>query len=174
MIFFMYVFTCTVWCVFRFFRIFCLILSSCCVFGLIFFFFSSRRRHTRCALVTGVQTCALPILSRERLVVFSRGSRTLAFPREQRSSGSRGLERLMHWWHRLPLNVVYAALTVGYMLAASVFTLFLQRWLQPWAAVLVAVALPLPLLLYHVRRVFAPARSLFRALAGSEIGRAHV
>src|SRR3546814_118517 len=31
-------------------RLFC-----CC------FFFSSRRRHTRCALVTGVQTCALPI-----------------------------------------------------------------------------------------------------------------
>src|SRR3546814_14515650 len=29
-----------------------------CVF---LFFFSSRRRHTRCALVTGVQTCALPI-----------------------------------------------------------------------------------------------------------------
>src|SRR3546814_1874596 len=27
------------------------------------FFFSSRRRHTRCALVTGVQTCALPILT---------------------------------------------------------------------------------------------------------------
>src|SRR3546814_6543490 len=29
----------------------------------VFFFFSSRRRHTRCALVTGVQTCALPILA---------------------------------------------------------------------------------------------------------------
>src|SRR3546814_7380547 len=28
---------------------------------LVYFFFSSRRRHTRCALVTGVQTCALPI-----------------------------------------------------------------------------------------------------------------
>src|SRR3546814_12168460 len=28
------------------------------------FFFSSRRRHTRCALVTGVQTCALPIFAR--------------------------------------------------------------------------------------------------------------
>src|SRR3546814_2822049 len=27
------------------------------------FFFSSRRRHTRCSLVTGVQTCALPIYS---------------------------------------------------------------------------------------------------------------
>src|SRR3546814_2322798 len=31
------------------------------VFLVCFFFFSSRRRHTRCALVTGVQTCALPI-----------------------------------------------------------------------------------------------------------------
>src|SRR3546814_1176632 len=31
------------------------------VLYLLFFFFSSRRRHTRCALVTGVQTCALPI-----------------------------------------------------------------------------------------------------------------
>src|SRR3546814_5580507 len=34
------------------------------LFVLAFFFFSSRRRHTRCALVTGVQTCALPISSR--------------------------------------------------------------------------------------------------------------
>src|SRR3546814_12966574 len=31
------------------------------IFYSFFFFFSSRRRHTRCALVTGVQTCALPI-----------------------------------------------------------------------------------------------------------------
>src|SRR3546814_3295916 len=36
------------------------------VFCMLFFFFSSRRRHTRCALVTGVQTCALPI-SADRL-----------------------------------------------------------------------------------------------------------
>src|SRR3546814_3338590 len=35
----------------------------------LFFFFSSRRRHTRCALVTGVQTCALPILVVETLEV---------------------------------------------------------------------------------------------------------
>src|SRR3546814_1325064 len=35
-----------------------LIFLSLCLFD---FFFSSRRRHTRCALVTGVQTCALPI-----------------------------------------------------------------------------------------------------------------
>src|SRR3546814_2910014 len=33
----------------------------CDGFACFIFFFSSRRRHTRCALVTGVQTCALPI-----------------------------------------------------------------------------------------------------------------
>src|SRR3546814_9307715 len=39
------------------------IVSTSCyfVFDVMCFFFSSRRRHTRCALVTGVQTCALPI-----------------------------------------------------------------------------------------------------------------
>src|SRR3546814_11659399 len=31
-----------------------------------YFVFSSRRRHTRCALVTGVQTCALPICAAVR------------------------------------------------------------------------------------------------------------
>src|SRR3546814_8418273 len=35
---------------------------------MICFFFSSRRRHTRCALVTGVQTCALPIFGGGRRV----------------------------------------------------------------------------------------------------------
>src|SRR3546814_18964556 len=41
------------------------------VFCFVFlFFFSSRRRHTRCALVTGVQTCALPIL--EKFIVTER------------------------------------------------------------------------------------------------------
>src|SRR3546814_7032654 len=39
------------------------------MFFLCFFFFSSRRRHTRCALVTGVQTCALPIYSARRATV---------------------------------------------------------------------------------------------------------
>src|SRR3546814_2184195 len=39
----------------------------CCLF----FFFSSRRRHTRCALVTGVQTCALPICRVDDVVIVS-------------------------------------------------------------------------------------------------------
>src|SRR3546814_5013613 len=38
------------------------------------FFFSSRRRHTRCALVTGVQTCALPI-SRTMFAVIKTGGK---------------------------------------------------------------------------------------------------
>src|SRR3546814_14329823 len=37
-----------------------------------FCFFSSRRRHTRCALVTGVQTCALPISHIFRLLKWGR------------------------------------------------------------------------------------------------------
>src|SRR3546814_9109071 len=36
-------------------------LGDMCALWICVFFFSSRRRHTRCALVTGVQTCALPI-----------------------------------------------------------------------------------------------------------------
>src|SRR3546814_7054972 len=39
---------------------------------LCFFFVSSRRRHTRCALVTGVQTCALPIYADKLFGVFQR------------------------------------------------------------------------------------------------------
>src|SRR3546814_7012863 len=39
-----------------------MVVLLCAMFVVLgFFFFSSRRRHTRCALVTGVQTCALPI-----------------------------------------------------------------------------------------------------------------
>src|SRR3546814_7991646 len=41
-------------CLFAYYRVIC-------------FFFSSRRRHTRCALVTGVQTCALPIFALAKL-----------------------------------------------------------------------------------------------------------
>src|SRR3546814_10444558 len=39
----------------------CVVCSCMMLLCVLYFFFSSRRRHTRCALVTGVQTCALPI-----------------------------------------------------------------------------------------------------------------
>src|SRR3546814_2353719 len=51
-----------------------------------FFFFSSRRRHTRCALVTGVQTCALPICEPKRNVLVERHVRVAANDLERRTS----------------------------------------------------------------------------------------
>src|SRR3546814_124402 len=65
-------------CYFLLFYSLCLylmLISIYCCVHVVFcyvFFFSSRRRHTRCALVTGVQTCALPIssgLTEQRLVL---------------------------------------------------------------------------------------------------------
>src|SRR3546814_8770379 len=52
------------------------------------FFFSSRRRHTRCALVTGVQTCALPIWIRRRRIPVSGAKKS------RRSLGCGGVEDL--------------------------------------------------------------------------------
>src|SRR3546814_17275193 len=49
----------------------------------LYFFFSSRRRHTRCALVTGVQTCALPILTCVAVLL----SRPPASPRQLGPAG---------------------------------------------------------------------------------------
>src|SRR3546814_4101867 len=50
-------------CFFCMYLLCVLLLTFSVIFFLLlyFVFFSSRRRHTRCALVTGVQTCALPI-----------------------------------------------------------------------------------------------------------------
>src|SRR3546814_13877813 len=57
------------------------------VFFSISFFFSSRRRHTRCALVTGVQTCALPIFRAQ-----PRGDRRLHRRDRSREGGARMTE----------------------------------------------------------------------------------
>src|SRR3546814_3476925 len=68
---------------------------------LCFFFFSSRRRHTRCALVTGVQTCALPIFPRDSVaravgadkvaVALVSEAERRQLPLELRRTSSRGL-----------------------------------------------------------------------------------
>src|SRR3546814_5103924 len=74
----------------------------CCysyVLSLYMFFYSSRRRHTRCALVTGLQTCALPISNVENrdIRMQSRGNcngasaadrKTIAIPEKRRCSPS--------------------------------------------------------------------------------------
>src|SRR3546814_1669951 len=49
-------------CMCRCVLLFVMVVQNCIfLFSWFFVFFSSRRRHTRCALVSGVQTCALPI-----------------------------------------------------------------------------------------------------------------
>src|SRR3546814_5140235 len=61
---------------------------------LFFFFFPSRRRHTRCALVTGVQTCALPIWPRRWCSLRGcRSARPAAHDAPARGSARR-------WWRR--------------------------------------------------------------------------
>src|SRR3546814_4467829 len=74
------------------------------------FVFSSRRRHTRCALVTGVQTCALPILPAEtarrhvQLVLTDRSDLT-----KGRDVGVIGLES----WRLGDLGAKHALLVAG-------------------------------------------------------------
>src|SRR3546814_955582 len=80
---------------------------------LVVFFFSSRRRHTRCALVTGVQTCALPICGTQpqavaALIAASQQPVTLS----QLQAGLQTLEpQLQHaaqggnWWSELSSDI---------------------------------------------------------------------
>src|SRR3546814_7262830 len=82
---------------------------------LLFLFFSSRRRHTRCALVTGVQTCALPIYLEQALdLQFAQCSgdeacvSTVGEPRAQ-------LDALMARLRAEPPRVRYRNATTGEM-----------------------------------------------------------
>src|SRR3546814_10061899 len=78
-----------------------------------FFFFSSRRRHTRCALVTGVQTCALPIYPLAA-PADPRGSRPWAGEVQAAvcsfvgtvSQTMAGVLRNGSWWERIAAGVV--------------------------------------------------------------------
>src|SRR3546814_2646690 len=72
-----------------------------CLVCVICFFFSSRRRHTRCALVTGVQTCALPI-SDVQIMYGIAGERDLA---------ERELESLPGYAQSRPVRVGNGAVT---------------------------------------------------------------
>ena len=74
----------------------------------------------------------------------------------------------LRWWHRVPLALAFGVVALLYVVAGAALALWLATLLpQPWMAVLLAAALLAPLLAYHVRRVFAPMNSLFRALAGT-------
>src|SRR3546814_7944561 len=85
------------------------------------FFFSSRRRHTRCALVTGVQTCALPILifRNQEAAAFSRttaGTLKLRILRAMQQANNRAASRR---------NVAH-----HYDLSSDLYRLFLDDDLQ--------------------------------------------
>jgi len=69
---------------------------------------------------------------------------------------------------RIPLSVQFSMLALLYVAAAVALALLLSRWIDnAWLAGSAVIAILLPLLVYHVRRAFAPMNSLFRALAGT-------
>src|SRR3546814_7508950 len=102
-----------------------------------FFFFSSRRRHTRCALVTGVQTCALPILcghatlASGHYVLTADPARDIVCFRTRKAGGlavaraGDGYELALPAWgpDPKPLDAIVAALGVG----STVETLWQDR-----------------------------------------------
>src|SRR3546814_3747930 len=71
------------------------------LFLFFFFFFSSRRRHTRCALVTGVQTCALPISGIDEAMIEDLVHRFYARVREDALLGPVFEERVADWGSHL-------------------------------------------------------------------------
>src|SRR3546814_1310869 len=90
------------------------------------FFFSSRRRHTRCALVTGVQTCALPIfehddigrrLAREQQRLLAVGGmldeEILALEMEGQQFGERGVVLDQHHSGGGHASVSFYSVTAG-------------------------------------------------------------
>src|SRR3546814_7982333 len=83
-----------------------------------FFFFSSRRRHTRCALVTGVQTCALPIclIFLLALTVYS-----LALAKGKKIN----LSQFMEFSAKKYLSIFAGAIVVGLVIFVSVLALMI-------------------------------------------------
>src|SRR3546814_5491685 len=88
--------------------------------ALLFFCFSSRRRHTRCALVTGFQTCALPILRPHGLTVaVDLGARDTATIGGMVATNAGGLHVLRHGSMRHQVLGVEAVLGTGEVLSRS-------------------------------------------------------
>ena len=74
----------------------------------------------------------------------------------------------MRWRQRLPLRLGFAAIAVAYMALAALGTALLSPLVHDrWLAAGIAIVMLAPLCAYHVRSLFAPMHSLFRALAGS-------
>src|SRR3546814_14418772 len=91
------------------------------------FFFSSRRRHTRCALVTGVQTCALPISGALQAMGVRAGHRvaTLAWNTQGHLESWYGIIGMGAVCHTL--NPRLTAAQIGAMLVQSEADILLVR-----------------------------------------------
>src|SRR3546814_3652734 len=131
-------------------------------------FFSSRRRHTRCALVTGVQTCALPIsLAQADLVIVTGGA----------SVGEHDFAKPMFASHGLHLVFSKVAIKPGkpVWLGRAGGTLVLGLPGNPTSAMVTARLFLLPLLAALQGQT---TRDVLRwrrlPLAAPQIGRAHV
>src|SRR3546814_4481052 len=75
----------------------------------VLFFFSSRRRHTRCALVTGVQTCALPISRAGEFRMILVDTNVISEPLRRSPEA-----RVIGWIDAQPLETLYlSAITVA-------------------------------------------------------------
>src|SRR3546814_3467167 len=79
--------------------------------GWLIFFFSSRRRHTRCALVTGVQTCALPISFSydDAIDVIMRFTPDIVLVGELSTSNAGALWRLTGTGHGAMMTTIHAS-----------------------------------------------------------------
>src|SRR3546814_9917839 len=88
-------------------------------FGFVFFFFSSRRRHTRCALVTGVQTCALPIFSARSPVISDRprpaNSLSSKHSGEMKCRRAHRARLLAPFSQRIPVSLSQSSTSVGHL-----------------------------------------------------------
>src|SRR3546814_933905 len=83
----------------------CFIVHLFYIYVFSFFFFSSRRRHTRCALVTGVQTCALPICRFNNVEVRSATTRADKDRKRFLRLSRMGTFRSAHFVFNFPTNL---------------------------------------------------------------------
>src|SRR3546814_1694096 len=91
----------------------CLSVDGSLLYMVCFCFFSSRRRHTRCALVTGVQTCALPISHRYGVADLAK-------------LAAAGAAAAYLYWYGREMKSVDIALTVLLVVLALFFRIVLE------------------------------------------------
>src|SRR3546814_8225350 len=135
-----------------------------------FFFYASIRRHTRCALVTGVQTCALPISASSAIGQFLSMLATALF--------------LAADGHLVLIDILvdsYSALPPGGAFPSFAAIGGILRFGSLMFAAGLTIALPVGFVLILVQMIMgvigrsAPAMNLFAVgLPATQIGRAHV